>query len=112
MSCESKKKSSFVGHDLDTHDLVRCSVFIEPAEVMLEERLADIENRLEKHETHIDEKLEGLELKMGERLSRVDQRLSEMERLLRDLISTLGPRPKPSGLPAYPQVPSYVESYP
>ncbi|KAJ6560408.1 hypothetical protein B0H19DRAFT_1147563 [Mycena capillaripes] len=115
MTCEAKKKYSWLGHDLDAHDLVRCSVLVDAAEVMLEERLADIESRLEKHEAHIDDKLRGLELKMGERLSQVDQRLSEMESLLRTLVSALGaPRTtgtKPPALPAY-QAPSYVESYP
>ncbi|KAJ6458650.1 hypothetical protein C8R47DRAFT_995099, partial [Mycena vitilis] len=111
MGCEAKKKYSFAGHDFDNHDLVRCAVLVQAEEVKLEERLAEIESRLERHEAHIDEKLHGLELKMGERLSGVDQRLSEMESLLRTLVSTLGPRTK-SSLPAYPQAPTYTESYP
>ncbi|KAJ7498476.1 hypothetical protein FB451DRAFT_1016491 [Mycena latifolia] len=119
ISCESKKRISFPGHDFDTHDLVKCQVLVEGTEMLLDERLADMERRLERHEARLDEKLHGLELQLGDRLSKVDQRLSDMERLLQTLVTTLGPRSIPSGLPA-PQIPStststsisYVESYP
>ncbi|KAF7355741.1 hypothetical protein MSAN_01492000 [Mycena sanguinolenta] len=118
MPCEKKKKYSFIGHDIDNHDLVRCTVLVEAAEVALEERLNDIESRLQKHEAHIDNKLQAMELKMGDRLSQLDQRLSDMETLLRELVYSLGSRTKPTALPAYnskPSAPSYVEyseSYP
>ncbi|KAJ6515406.1 hypothetical protein C8R45DRAFT_208195 [Mycena sanguinolenta] len=122
MPCERKKKYSFLNHDIENHDLVRCTVFVEAAEVALEERLVDIESRLERHETHIDNKLQAMEHKMGERLSQLDQRLSDMEKLLRELVESLGSRTKLSAsspaLPAYnskPSTPSYVaysESYP
>ncbi|KAJ7246566.1 hypothetical protein B0H12DRAFT_758041 [Mycena haematopus] len=115
MACEGKKNYSFLGHDLDTHDLVRCTVLVEAAEVALEERLVDLESRLEKHQAYIDTKLQSMELKMEERLSQLDGRLSGMESLLRELIYTIGPgqRTKTSALPAYPQTaPSYIESYP
>ncbi|KAJ7368797.1 hypothetical protein DFH08DRAFT_33383 [Mycena albidolilacea] len=118
VACEGKKKYSFVGHDMDTHDLVRCSVLVETAEVVLEERLADIETRLGKHEAHIDDKLASMELKMGERLSQLDQKMSDIESLLRELVYTMGARTKPSStLPAYPHTsintaPSYIDSYP
>ncbi|KAJ7129233.1 hypothetical protein C8R44DRAFT_776236 [Mycena epipterygia] len=117
--CEAKKKTSFAAHDFDTHDLVRCQVMVEVTEVVLEERLADIERRFERHEAHLDEKLHGLELKMGERWSNVDQRLSRLEGLLQSLISALGLRPKeskPPGLSTYPKISSTsyaeAESYP
>ncbi|KAJ7771114.1 hypothetical protein DFH07DRAFT_241844 [Mycena maculata] len=97
-ACDAKKRVSFPGHDFDTHDLVRCQVLVGPTEVVLEDRLADIERRFERHEAHIDAKLHGLEVKMGERLSRVDQRLSQVESLLQTLVSTLGPRSKPSAV--------------
>lgn len=117
VACEGKKKYSFVGHDVNTHDLVRCSVLVETAEVVLEERLADIETRLGQHQAHIDDKLAAMELKMGEHLSRLDQKMSDMESLLRELVYTMGARTKPSStLPAYPHTsitaPSYIESYP
>ncbi|KAJ6561494.1 hypothetical protein DFH09DRAFT_1160085 [Mycena vulgaris] len=114
MACETKKKVSFPGHDFDTHDLVKCQVLVEAAEVMLEERLADIERRFERHEAHLDNKLHSLELAMGERLSKVDQRLSQMETLLQSLVTALGPRSIPSGVSARPRVPStaHAESYP
>ncbi|KAJ7739936.1 hypothetical protein B0H16DRAFT_1568368 [Mycena metata] len=105
MTCETKKKVTFPGHDMDTHDLVRCSVLVEAGELMLEERLADIETRLERHEAHIDGKLHGLERKMGEHLSQVDRRLSEMERLLQSLVSSLGPgSTKSTAAPSPPAV--------
>lgn len=117
MACDARKRVSFPGHDFDTHDLVKCQVLVEAAEVVLEERLADIERRFETHEAHIDEKLNGMELKIGERLTKVDQRLLEMERLLSQLVSALGPRAKPSGASTtytrstITQDP-YAESYP
>lgn len=117
--CEAKKKTSFGVHDFDTHDLVRCQAVVEATEMVLEERLADIERRFERHEAHLDEKLHGLELKMGERWSRVDQRLGDVERLLQSLLSALGPRPKeskPPGLSTYSKISSTsyaeAESYP
>ncbi|KAJ7693840.1 hypothetical protein B0H17DRAFT_981213 [Mycena rosella] len=115
MGCESKKRISFPGHDFDTHDLVKCQILVEATEVLLEERLADMERQLGRQEAHLDDKLLGLELKMGERLTKVDQRLSEMERLLQTLVTALGPRSIPTGLPAHHRpIPStsYVESYP
>ncbi|KAJ7228211.1 hypothetical protein GGX14DRAFT_346568 [Mycena pura] len=91
-TCEAKKKAAFGNHDFDLHDLVRCQQLVDAGEVLLEERLAEIEQRFEKHEAHIDSKLHELELKVGERLSKVDQRLSDMERLLQSIAAALAPR--------------------
>ncbi|KAF8214062.1 hypothetical protein K438DRAFT_995547 [Mycena galopus ATCC 62051] len=113
ITCEQKKRP-LIGHNLVTHDLVRCSVLVETApEMVLEERLADIESRIERHEAHIDTKLHSLELKMGDRLGQMEKRLSEMETLLRELVHSLRTPAKPSpALPIYPQkAPSYDESY-
>ncbi|KAJ7167639.1 hypothetical protein C8R46DRAFT_1093665 [Mycena filopes] len=105
ITCEAKKKVLFPGHDMDTHDLVRCSVLVNTRELILEERLADIETRLERHEAHIDKKLHGMERKMGEQLSQVDRRLSEMERLLQSLVSSLGSPKPPAASRSSPQSP-------
>ncbi|KAJ7126471.1 hypothetical protein C8R43DRAFT_708313 [Mycena crocata] len=104
MTCETRKRYSFAGHDFDQHDLVRCQVLVENAEVLLEDRLADLERRFERHEAHIDDKIHSLELNLGERFSKVDQRLSDMERLLRGLVTALGPHSKPPGPSTYPQI--------
>ncbi|KAJ7437086.1 hypothetical protein B0H11DRAFT_2206778 [Mycena galericulata] len=114
VSCDARKRISFPGHDFDNHDLVRCQALVEAGELSLNERLADIERRFERHEAHIDDKMHGLELKLGERLSRVDQKLLEMERLLQSLVSALGPRSKPSGVSTLTSLTAdpFAECYP
>ncbi|KAJ7068738.1 hypothetical protein C8F01DRAFT_978668 [Mycena amicta] len=84
-ACEAKKKVAFGRHDMDLHDLVRCQPGV------LEEREADLGERLDKHEEHIDQRLQELETRVGDRLSKVDERLADMERMLAMLVAAMGP---------------------
>ncbi|KAJ7223972.1 hypothetical protein C8J57DRAFT_1591283 [Mycena rebaudengoi] len=86
-TCETRRLG-FTGHNIDSHDLVRCQPLAE-GEVMLEERLADLERRFERHEEHMDDQLKNLRSNIDERMSRVDSRLLEMEKLLLRLVSAL-----------------------
>lgn len=84
-TCDSKGPHEF-GNHAATHDLVRCQERVEDSDVSVEGRLATLEEKFSSHETMMDDRLRQIELK-------VDSRLLRVESLLESLLGKMGVEP-------------------
>ncbi|KAK7042365.1 hypothetical protein R3P38DRAFT_2890069 [Favolaschia claudopus] len=72
--CDAKDDPDAVAfgkHDWHAHDLVRVQEFVEDQEFSVEEKLANLENRFEKHERKMEERLGRVEQLLEQLLSRM-----------------------------------------